>query len=395
MSVNEVYNEMVKYENQKILLESKVADSLQFLKNSGKKLELAELELKALSYVNQKIKESYENWNKDLFANGKTNTLPITVVDYFGSKMLDDDAIEKIVGSFFHYLHSFYDSYAQFINSTLLTIEKKALDIDTSSFFRVRERLKNIHDFQSVYDKLEQVAQTVEYKYIDNFNNINKHQFTLELQSTVILNDGAIEQEIPSFSKKGQHHGADEITNRLENSLDMSLNLYQTVTNLIMSYLKNNANAYSQNRYHKISIKNQIGFGSGGDGGAIFITFDDTRNITDGESYFVLLAKEDDLNEEIKVENIIADTLILQNTNGEMLGWLKALTPVNPNILTYREYRLVLSTEMEKAYVIHFFTPKKLQFGYGESEVVFKGNNQVEAKAVVSESTGSEDLGIK
>lgn len=387
MNVNEVFNEMVKYENQKVLFESKVADSLQFLKNSGKKLRLAELEIKALTYVNTKIKESYENWSKDLFDNGETSVLPITVVEYFGSKMIDDDAIEKIVGSFFHYLHSFYDSYAQFLNSALL--ENGALDINDSSFFKVRQKLSNLPEYQTIFDELERIAKTLEYRYIDDFNNINKHQFTLELQSALSLNDGAIDQEIPGFQKKGTHE-ADELTQRLHNSLDMTLKLYQTVTELVMNHLKNNSNAYTQNRFHTISVKTQIGFGDGGNGGAIFITLDDPYTLTNGESYYVLLAKKDDSNEKIKVENILTDSLILQNTKDEKLGLLEAHPLVNPNILTYRKYKLVLTIDIEKAYLMHFFSPKTFQNGFGVLEIISTENNQEESQAVEPASSGSD-----
>ncbi|REE81585.1 hypothetical protein A8990_118111 [Paenibacillus taihuensis] len=386
-----IFEKIFSYDNQKVLFESKVLDSLQFLKNSGKKLQLAELEVKALNYVNQKSRENYSDWNKDLFANGKTNALPITVLEYFGTTLMDDDAIEKIVGSFFHYLHSFYDSYAQFINSTLLMLSKKVLDINHSSFFQVRERLKGITEFQPIYDNLEQVAQTMEYKYIDDFNNINKHQFTLELQSTLVLNDGTIEQEIPSFSKKDRQHGADEMTKRLDSSFKMSLMMFQTVTDLVMDYLKNNVTDQPQNRYHTISIKEQSGFGNSGDGAAIFITIDDLREISEGDSFFVLLAKEDDTDRKIRVENILTDNLMLQNINGKKLGFLKAQAPVNPNILMYREYRVVLTTEIEKAYVLHFFEPKTVQFGYGDNETIFKLNNQEEIKSDDVESTDPDE----
>lgn len=85
MNVRRVYEDLVNYENEKLLFENKVIDALQFLKNSAKKLRYAEIELNALTFVNDKIKESYDQWNKEFFDNEKINFFPITIFSNYHS----------------------------------------------------------------------------------------------------------------------------------------------------------------------------------------------------------------------------------------------------------------------------------------------------------------------
>lgn len=197
MNVLKVYENLVQFQNKKLLFDNKVIDALQFLTNAAKKLRLAEVEINALTYVNNRIKESYDLWNKELLDNGRSNLLPSVTLEYFGTIMSDDDANEKITGSFFHYLHSFFDNFAQFINTSLLA--NKEVDINKASFAVIRTKLRTYPEYSTILKELENFSQTTEFQYIEDFNNINKHQYTIDVQCTLTLKDGHMEQEIPEF----------------------------------------------------------------------------------------------------------------------------------------------------------------------------------------------------
>ena len=288
-------------------------------------------------------------------------------MEYFGTKLLDDDAIEKIVGSFFHYLHSFFDNFAQFINFALLG--NIAVDINKASFLVIKNRLKELPEYHKIFNELENFSQTLEFGYIEDFNNINKHQYTIDVQSTLFLNDGQIEQKIPQFQKKERFHDSKELKEKMLNSFDATLKFFETVTKMVFDQLKQNNHNYITNRYHNVSIKTQLGFGEGQNGGAVLLKVDNS-NITNGNIFYLLLSKIEFESNKIVTQNILTDSVIVQDSNGHNIGILEALEPPNANIIKYRKYKLTLHSDMRAIYMQHFFKPKKLQMGFGEGEII-------------------------
>jgi uncharacterized Rmd1/YagE family protein len=99
--------------------------------------------------------------------------------------MSDDDATEKIIGSFFHYLHSFFDNFAQFINTALLA--NNSIDINKASFAIIRQKLNAYPEYSLILQELENFSQTTEFQYIEDFKLEVREESEFELNYNSII----------------------------------------------------------------------------------------------------------------------------------------------------------------------------------------------------------------
>jgi len=140
---------------------------------------------------------------------------------------------------------------------------------------------------------------------------------------------------------------------------------------MIFDYLKQNSHNYTINRYHNVSIKAQLGFGEGQDGGAVILTVDHS-NFSEGDVFYVLLSKIEPSSNKIVAKNIFTDSIMVQNIKGENIAILECLEPVNLNIAKYRKYKISIPTNINAVYAQHYYKPKKFQMGFGEGEIIQK-----------------------
>jgi hypothetical protein len=140
---------------------------------------------------------------------------------------------------------------------------------------------------------------------------------------------------------------------------------------MIFNHLRQNNHNYITNRHHNVSIKAQLGFGEGQDGGAVLLTVDNS-NITNGDTFHLLLSKIETNTNKVVAKNLLTDSVIVQNSNGDHIAILEVLEPPNANIIKYRKYKITIHSDMSAIYAQYFFKPKKFQMGFGEGEIIQK-----------------------
>jgi hypothetical protein len=187
-----------------ILYKNMICDTIPFLESVFTKLRYAQIELNSIDFVVGSMKQDQEDWFQKLYKN-KTVGFPETkAISYFGYTLGADEAIGKLVFSFFHYLHSVYDISSHLINTTLLANKKKK--IDRVTFKTVSEMIRNYSQYIDVVKLIDTTKSSDLFKYIDDINNINKHQYNMDLHVMLSISYGDVETKIGGFEKKGTPH---------------------------------------------------------------------------------------------------------------------------------------------------------------------------------------------
>jgi hypothetical protein len=124
------------YEFLKLLKDKKVADSYQFYDSCKYKIYLAEISLNALQKVVEKYHESesieVQKVYSDAINTGQgTFNAGSSFVNYLGVEIGVTVIIDKLTIEIMGLLHNFFDTFAQWINSSLLG--EKALHIMLTS----------------------------------------------------------------------------------------------------------------------------------------------------------------------------------------------------------------------------------------------------------------------
>lgn len=233
-------------ENRQFLLKAGVGNAIQFLESSYKKLLFAYLELVALRNIKKEYEHAYGKWS-DEHKNDFPINFPGCDFTYFNIKISDEIAIFNVTFSCFSHLHCFFDNYAQFLNITLLS--KKHSDRDDVTFKKIVEKLMNEAPYKLVAQKMLACIDDSKFKYIEDYNNIIKHQYNIYPESIFNLNDGVMEVKSPEFVKSNLVHEASELESKMHDSYEFAKSFFEEATQEIYNILKvqiDNKNTYTR-----------------------------------------------------------------------------------------------------------------------------------------------------
>lgn len=209
--------------------------ALEYLKDSQDKILFAILDINSFYYVLDKKKEAYQEWNEKLFANKTISGGPINKIEYCNQHVPAEILLNKISMNFFTSLHSFFDNYAHFIHSCLFPND----DIPKRLYFgTIFSKISKINEFKNIYDNILEFKEEKYFDYIVNVDNVNKHRGIISPQSTIWLNDGTIDIEMPKFDKDGTLYSEEQMMNALEDSLNLVNNFYKAITKSVFEYLE-------------------------------------------------------------------------------------------------------------------------------------------------------------
>ncbi|MFZ5945665.1 MAG: hypothetical protein ACOYVD_16345 [Bacillota bacterium] len=273
-------------------------------------------------------------------------------------------AIEKIVFSFFNYLHSVYDISAHLINTALLTNEKKK--IDKITFKTISETIRNYSEYIDVKTLIDSTQANNPFSYIDDFNNINKHQYNMDLHVILDISYGEVETKIGGFEKKGTPHPEVNMKQHMVSCLSGTLFYIDNLLGSIINYLNNNTHKYNQNRYHSINAwfqkcKND----SSQDGGYLYLITQADLSVGD---VFKILYVYKDSEGRFTYKNIHSEEIFLKNQKDEFYGkaeYVKsAYEDINSifELLEYKEYKVTKVGDVTSDLAIGTWKPK-LIFG--------------------------------
>lgn len=344
------------------LHENMLCDSLPFLESVFTKLKYAFVEINSVEFIIESLKEDRQNWFEELHKK-KTAGLPeVKSISYFGQNLDSNEAIEKLVFSFFQYLHSVYDISANLINTALLANQKKS--INSISFKNILEILKEFPVYKDVKTLIDTTKASDSFKYIDDLNNINKHQYNMALHVMLDISDGEVETKIGSFEKKGTHHPEVGMTYHMENCLKDSVSYIDNLLGSIFTYLKNNIHKYNSNRVHNINAwfqkcKNDYRQ----DGGYLFIITPTTYKVDD---IFQILYVVKNQKGRYTYKNIHSEDIFLKDLDHKVCGMAEYIKgtydDVNPifELLEYKEYRITKVGDVERDIALRLRKPKQI-----------------------------------
>lgn len=372
------------YDQKKILYEAKVLDGLQYLQSSIKKLNMAHLELCSLRNIVKNIKESYQEWNKELFSKGSISDFPTCNLDYFSNVISDNFALDKVTIDFFNYIHSLFDTYAQFINVTLLANEA----LDKNKFY-----LKNLYEYLTARNLYPEITSEIEkylndsqFEFIEDYNNITKHQSIISNDTKLYLNNGDLQLGIPGFekvkNKRIRTYSYSELESKMLESYEFARSFCVTITNMIYQTLSTTPHLFNQNRIHSVHTRVQMPNPNKGIQGVIEVSLTIDKPINQNEAFYVLLAN--DSGEKIITFNCPYKSIVLKDTTGNIIGMLVAEIPMDYDDtevkLVFTEYRkyLVKTENYHRELIEHLTKTEKATFGYGTGEIVYINNDMDE-----------------
>lgn len=367
---------LLDYEQKKVLFDSMVIDGIQFLDSSMVKLKMAHLELCSLRNIKKGIKESFFQWKSELIEKGSVSNFPESRFDYFGNKISDEIALFKVASSSFYYLHSFFDNYAQFLNTTLLA--NQAMDRNCVSIKMLANHLRQKDIYNEILDMIDNCLSDPMYQFIEDYNNVTKHQINIFVDSRLYLNDGDLKTNIPGFDKKRKSdivtHLSNDLETKIYNSYEFTRNFCIDTTQKVYEILKNHQHLYTKNRYHSVNARIQLPNPNKNVMKAAEVYIVTDNQVKQGEKYYFLFCKNDD--EDISLNNSTYKSIIIKNSDNEIIGMLTADDPgilddsIDRVILfQYRSYTANIDN-YSSIFIDHLKNTDKISVGYGDITVI-------------------------
>lgn len=238
----------------KLLVDRKVADSYQFLDSCQYKLDMAELSYKALKNLITKYQKEEANSINNMFSEAHQNgqgsfTAHCNVVDFFGIEIETTVAIEKLFAEITGLLHNFFDTFAQWINTSLFG--ERALPIKRVSLNSVISKMSEFPEYSGPFitDFLS-IATNPKYIYISDLNNTQKHRYQLYVENKFDLLTIQGEVTAPNFEKDGRVHLKTDVLGVVADGLNYCRKLLSDSQTFIEDYYATNTCNYVGHRVY-------------------------------------------------------------------------------------------------------------------------------------------------
>lgn len=344
---------MTNYELISLLLNNKVVDAFQFFSTCNFKITSSKVSFKALNnlvdeYITNETKERNSMFEEVLKTGHSSLFAKTDNKDFFGQEVSRSILIDKLTIEVFSTLHSFFDTYAQWINAVLFG--DLALPIKTVSLGSVISKIDQFSEYSGQFvTDFRSISISHEYKYISDINNVIKHRHQIYTKAKFNLFEGTGSVTLPAFHKDNNSYSDVEVLNIISTCINYcekllldSINFvelfYSTGNNLHVSKRIYNPKTYmlfeNEKDYQELkNIKNSIHF----------IELDQS-NMQD--EYQILLFSNDTTNKEISMYNSPYEIIAIKDisTNG-YIGILKPLDTASytfndGRLLEYRKYKV-------------------------------------------------------
>lgn len=171
----------------KLLKDKKVADSYQFYTSCSYKLYFAETSFQALKNIIDKYQTEETARVQKVFSDARQTGIGKYLahkdtVDYLGIEMNVTSVMDKLTMEIMGLLHNFFDTFAQWLNSSLLGEE--ALPIKKATLVNIADKIQDYHEYSgSFVNMLIGLPSDSQYLYIADFNNTLKHRYQIYIVS--------------------------------------------------------------------------------------------------------------------------------------------------------------------------------------------------------------------
>lgn len=238
----------------KLLVDRKVADSYQFFASCQYKLDMAELSCEALKKLITQYQVNESEAINDVFSEAQQHGRASYVVrksgvDFFGIEIDSTVAIEKLFAEITGLLHNFFDTFAQWINTSLFG--EKALPIKRVSLNSVVTKLSEFPEYSGAFitDFLN-IPLDSRYVYISDLNNTQKHRYQLYIDNKFDLLADKGEVCAPNFEKDGRVHLKADVLSVVVNGLGYCKKLLTDSLAYIENYYATHACNYVEHRLY-------------------------------------------------------------------------------------------------------------------------------------------------
>lgn len=238
----------------KLLKDKKVADSYQFYTSCEYKLYFAETSFQALQNIIRKYQQTETERVNKVFSDAVTTGVGKYIahddnVDYFGVQMNVTSLMDKLTMEIMGLLHNFFDTYAQWLNSSLLGEE--ALPIKSATLVNISQKLVSYPEYAGAFiTKLSAIPNEDQYLYIADFNNTLKHRYQIYVKNRFDILAVTGDVSIPPFTKDGRLHIKEDALDVLKKSLDYCKGILGDSRTFVEQYYSTNDNNYVSHRVY-------------------------------------------------------------------------------------------------------------------------------------------------
>lgn len=337
---------MTEFDFLKLLHDNYVIDSYQFFSACKFKIASSKISYNALEklindYVQNAKKETEEMFKqlsdtKRFSFMGKSDN-----VDYLGQELPRSTIIDKLTIEIFSLLHSFFDTFSQWINSCLLG--ENALILKRVTYHNVIKELDKYPEYTGEFIiNVKNIENKPEYKYIADINNIIKHRYQIYTKSLYNIFDGEGKVSLPKFRKDNNSYSDKEVLRIIFECLNFCESILTESRIFVEQYYTSSTNDHVKHRlynpktfmlfeteeeYKQLkNIKNSIHY--------IEV---DSENILD--EYHIMLTHEDMQNGEISLYNSVYKFIAIRDTNSGM--YLAILKPADSDLYSFNDGRIL------------------------------------------------------
>lgn len=253
-SIVEEENRSMQDSLYKLLKDKKVADSYQFYTSCEYKLYFAETSFQALQNIISKYQQTETERVNKVFSDAVTTGVGKYIahdnnVDYLGVQMNVTSVMDKLTMEIMGLLHNFFDTYAQWLNSSLLGEE--ALPIKRATLVNISQKLVSYPEYTGAFvTKLSAIPNEDQYLYIADFNNTLKHRYQIYVKNRFDILAATGDVSIPPFTKDGRLHIKEDALDVLKKSLDYCKGILEDSRTFVEQYYSTNDNNYVSHRVY-------------------------------------------------------------------------------------------------------------------------------------------------
>jgi hypothetical protein len=342
---------LTEYDFISLLKSKKVVDAFQFYTTCRFKIDSSSISYSALQrLVNEYLSNSQQERDEmfsEAISKGKASICTKSDdVDFLGVSVPRCLVIDKLTIEIFSLLHSFFDTFAQWLNAVLFA--EDSLPLKEVSSYSVVRKFDSFDEYQAPFiTNCKSVTDKPEYCYISDINNVMKHRYQIFTKSKFDLFEGTGNVSLPKFQKDHNTYTDKDLLQIISSCIDFCKTLLDDSYNYVVNFYKSNDNKHIEHRiynpktfmlfeshedYSKLkNVKNSIHY----------IEVDSTNILSE---YQIMLYRDDKEGETISLYNSSYSIIALRDSSSEdYVGIMKpsdqiSITFDDGRILEYRKY---------------------------------------------------------
>ena len=239
--------------------------------------------------------------------------------------------------------------------------------------------LKKESEYRELSGMIDSCINSPMYKYIEDYNNVIKHQFNISVDSRLYLNDGDLKTNLPGFEKKKSSdcihiHQAIELETNVYNSYEFARKFCIETTQRVYEILKKRTHPYTQNRHHIANVIIQFPNQKKNIKRVTQVYIKTNRKVEQGDKYYFLFSEDNGV--DISLNNSTYKSIIIKNTDNKVIGMLTADDPkimddsIDKVVLfQYRKYTVNVK-DYVSTYISHLKNTEKISAAYGDVVII-------------------------